>query len=114
MTRYLYYEDAYTRAFDATVTAVDNTSPLRVALDATAFYPGGGGQPNDQGWLTIPRPEGGNRYRVSAVKKEGDQIWLGTSGLVEEIHAKGNGGCDDEADDTRRDVLNHGRLVSYQ
>lgn len=75
MTRYLYYEDAYTRAFDATVTAIDNTGPLRVALDGTAFYPGGGGQPNDEGWLTIRRPEGGNRYRVSAVKKEGEQIW---------------------------------------
>lgn len=75
MTRYLYYEDAYLRAFDATVTAVDNTGPLRVALDGTAFYPGGGGQPNDEGWLTIPRPEGGNRYRVTTVKKEGDQIW---------------------------------------
>ena len=71
MTRYLYYEDAYLRAFDATITAVDNTNPLRVALDGTAFYPGGGGQPNDEGWLTVTA----NRYRVSAVKKEVDQIW---------------------------------------
>lgn len=75
MTRYLYYEDAYLRTFDATVTAVDHTGPLRVALDSTSFYPGGGGQPNDEGWLTIPLIEGRNRHRVSAVKKEGEQIW---------------------------------------
>jgi misacylated tRNA(Ala) deacylase len=71
MTRYLYYEDAYLRTFDATVTAIDRTGPLRVALDSTTFYPGGGGQPHDEGWLTIT----GNRYRVSAMKKEGEQIW---------------------------------------
>jgi len=71
MTHYLYYEDAYTRMFDATLTVIDTTGPLRVALDCTAFYPGGGGQPNDEGWLTITD----SRYRVSAVKKEGDHIW---------------------------------------
>lgn len=44
MTDQLYYDDAYTHDFDATVTAVDGD---RVALDRTAFYPGGGGQLND-------------------------------------------------------------------
>ncbi len=71
MTQLLYYEDAYWREFDATITAVDTTDGLRVTLDRTAFYPGGGGQPNDQGWLDLA----GVRYGISAVKKQGEQIW---------------------------------------
>ena len=68
MTHLLYYDDAYTQAFDATVLAVEED---RIALDKTAFYPGGGGQPNDTGWLEI----GGQRLAVTKVKKEGDQVW---------------------------------------
>ena len=82
MTRLLYYEDAYWREFGASVTGVDSSAgALRVTLDRTAFYPGGGGQPNDEGWLDIA----GNRYWVSAVKKEGEQLWhtLQIDGAVE-------------------------------
>jgi misacylated tRNA(Ala) deacylase len=72
MTRLLYYDDAYTQTFTTTVNAVDPEGDApRVALAATAFYPGGGGQPNDEGWLALA----GVRFRVSKVKKEGDQIW---------------------------------------
>lgn len=48
MTQLLYLHDSYLREFDATVTAVDEP---RVALDRTAFFPGGGGQPSDTGTL---------------------------------------------------------------
>ncbi len=72
MTSLLFYDDAYMQMFATTVTAVDGEGDLpRVALTETAFYPGGGGQPNDEGWLELA----GVRYRVSKVKKEGDQIW---------------------------------------
>ena len=84
MTNLLYYDNAYCRAFETTVTAVDTANDdLRVALAATAFYPGGGGQPNDEGWLQI----NGVRYWVSKVKKEGDQLWytLAVDGQVQEI-----------------------------
>ena len=64
MTELLYLRDAYLRGFDATVTKVDGE---RVALDRTAFYPTGGGQPHDTGTL------GGRR--VTAVTKEGDDVW---------------------------------------
>ena len=83
MTKLLYYEDAYIRTFSAEVVAVDTANDvLRVALTATAFYPGGGGQPNDEGWLTIDSV----RYWVSNVKKEGDQIWhtLSINGQLQE------------------------------
>lgn len=48
MAELLYLTDAYLTTFTATVTAVDGT---RVALDGTAFYPTGGGQPHDTGTL---------------------------------------------------------------
>lgn len=81
MTNFLYYEDAYLQEFEATITDVDSSADnMRVALDSTAFYSGGGGQPNDQGWLTIE----GTRYAVTKVKKEGNNIWhtlaIGTDG----------------------------------
>lgn len=72
MTELLYYQDAYLKEFDAKVTAVQGEGEnTQVTLDRTAFYPGGGGQPNDEGWINI----GDVRTWVSKVKKEGDQIW---------------------------------------
>ena len=52
----LYYDDPYLRAFDARVVAraVRDGMPA-VALDRSAFYPEGGGQPGDHGTLdSIP------------------------------------------------------------
>ena len=72
MTELLYYVDAYQRSFDAAVTAVDaSTENVRVALDRTAFYPGGGGQPSDEGWLVA----GNQRVAVVKVAKEAGAIW---------------------------------------
>lgn len=63
-TELLYLRDATLREFDATVVAVDGD---RVALDRTAFYPTGGGQPHDTGVLAgLP---------VSDVRKEGELVW---------------------------------------
>lgn len=47
-TRKLYYKDPYVHTFNAKVVAL---KPSWLALDQTAFYPEGGGQPADQGWL---------------------------------------------------------------
>jgi len=68
MTNALYHTDAYLKEFDATVTAVDGH---RVALDRTAFYPGGGGQPNDVGTLNA----GDQTWRVIKVSKQGADLW---------------------------------------
>lgn len=46
MTELLYLRDHYMREFDAQVVKVDGDS---IGLDKTAFYPTGGGQPNDLG-----------------------------------------------------------------
>ncbi len=61
----LYLHDAYLRSFTARV--IDARDGAHVALDRTAFYPTGGGQPHDTGSL-------GNR-RVVSVRKEGDRVW---------------------------------------
>lgn len=72
MTHLLYYEDAYLRSFDAVVTAVESSDKgTRLALDQTAFYPGGGGQPHDLGALTI----GSDTVALASVAKEGGENW---------------------------------------
>ena len=50
MTNLLYHEDAYISEFDAEVIGFNNKG---VVLDQTAFYPGGGGQPNDTGSISV-------------------------------------------------------------
>jgi misacylated tRNA(Ala) deacylase len=75
-TELLYLTDAYLRTFTATVTAVDGN---RVALDRTAFYPTGGGQPHDTGTL------GG--ARVTEVRKEGAEVWHSVDGDVPVVGA---------------------------
>jgi len=65
MTELLYQTDSYLKEFDAVVTAV-NPDEKAVALDQTAFYPGGGGQPNDTGIL--------NTLNVVKVRKVGDEV----------------------------------------
>ena len=70
MTDLLYQTDSYLREFDATAVAVDADAG-RVALDRSAFYPGGGGQPGDLGTLAFNGVVGA----VTQVKKEGDLVW---------------------------------------
>ncbi len=52
MTERLYYNDSYLTAFESPVTAcVPRDGRFEVTLEKTAFYPTGGGQPNDLGTL---------------------------------------------------------------
>ncbi len=75
MTELLYQTDSYVREFTACVTGID-AEQRGVLLDRTAFYPGGGGQPNDIGALRSD----GKTYTISKVAKgnlhiiEGDNL----------------------------------------
>ncbi|MCP9486454.1 MAG: alanyl-tRNA editing protein [Gaiellaceae bacterium MAG52_C11] len=51
-TELLYLDDAYRRHADTVVAAVD-AERHAVALEATVFFPTGGGQPNDTGELLV-------------------------------------------------------------
>jgi len=70
MTRQLFQTDSYLKEFEARVVAV-NPDEGALALDRTAFYPGGGGQPNDVGCLLA----GERSLPVTAVNRQGGQVW---------------------------------------
>lgn len=71
MTKTLFVDDAYLRDAPANVFAV--TDEGGIILDATIFYPTGGGQPGDSGTLTW---EGGKIDIATTVKGEGGTIIL--------------------------------------
>mgnify|MGYP000876715378 CR=1 FL=1 len=70
MTELLYQTDAALREFEGKVLA-SRQQPASVVLDRTAFYPGGGGQPADRGWLTFV----GDRCPVVGLEREQGQLW---------------------------------------
>jgi len=87
-TELLYLRDAQLRTFEAAVVAVDGG---RVALDRTAFYPTGGGQPHDTGTLDGPR----GLLTVTDVRKEGATVWHAVEGgPVPEVGAPVTGEID--------------------
>jgi misacylated tRNA(Ala) deacylase len=67
------YRDAYARRLEARIleVAADDGPPL-VVLDATTFYPGGGGQPSDRG--AILRTADGRQWTVKAARRVGGEI----------------------------------------
>ncbi len=67
MTELLCNQDAYLRDFDATVVEVSRSG---VALDRTAFYPGGGGQPSDTGVLQAD----GGEYAVKGLSRSSGKL----------------------------------------
>ena len=89
-TELLYLRDAYLRDFTATI--VDRRDGA-VALDRTAFYPTGGGQPHDTGSLA--------GLAVTDVHKEGDLVWHTLDGDAPDVGAEVAG----EVDWDRRHAL---------
>ena len=87
MTEPLYHTDAYLKEFDAVVTAVEGSA---VALDRTAFYPGGGGQPHDLGLLS----SGLKIWNVTKVRKAGSDVWHELDSAPPEAGAKVHGRVD--------------------
>ena len=52
MTEKLFYKNSFMQEFDATViSCTEDKKGWAVVMDATAFYPEGGGQPCDHGTI---------------------------------------------------------------
>src|SRR5882672_10852796 len=80
-TTRLYLDDDHRVQADATVVAVSGDS---LACDRTCFYPGGGGQPPDQG--TVRLEHGVSLEIVSARADPGGVVWhVATSGLSPDL-----------------------------
>ena len=69
MTNLIYQLDSYIQAFEAKVIQVDLENHGLI-LDQTVFFPGGGGQPTDIGFLMYDR----TRYLVSRARKIGSDV----------------------------------------
>jgi len=84
----LYYEDHYSKEFDAKVLwKSDTDNGTKVILDKTTFYPDGGGQPGDIGVLSTDKKQ----VIVKRVEKESNSILHIIDGdlkVGEEVHGK--------------------------
>lgn len=69
-TKLLYHENSYTYECTAKVVAVESDE---IALDATVFFPGGGGQMADQGTISWDNQQW--QANVIAMNKRDDMIW---------------------------------------
>ncbi|MFQ5651470.1 MAG: alanyl-tRNA editing protein [bacterium] len=78
MTNLLYHSDSYLREIKARVVAVEDEA---VILEKTIFYPGGGGQPADEGKLLWS----GYVARIQKLRKVGDAVHHWLSGPVPEV-----------------------------
>ncbi|RLG78230.1 MAG: alanine--tRNA ligase [Thermoprotei archaeon] len=67
-TKLLFHEDPYIREFSATIVMIHGPY---VVLDQTAFYPEGGGQAADTGYLILPS---GEAIRVLDTQKVGSVV----------------------------------------
>lgn len=72
MTEVVCYRDAYAKAIETRVRAVEGEAGALVVLDRTVFYPGGGGQPSDTGLLL--RAADGRSWTVTGVKRFGGEL----------------------------------------
>ena len=87
MTELLFQHDAYIKSFDAVVTDVGEDA---VALDSTAFFPSGGGQPSDHGALF----SADHTWPVLKVRKAGGEVWHQLEGGLPSVGSQVTGEID--------------------
>lgn len=83
MSEMLFQLDSYLKEFEATVVDADSEENA-IALDQTAFYPGGGGQPHDIGQLLLDRKS----IPVAKVKRSGNNIFHWLEGDLPSVNSR--------------------------
>jgi misacylated tRNA(Ala) deacylase len=71
VTDLIFRDDPYLT--EATAIVVDHTAEGAIVLDRALFYPTGGGQPGDSGWLTC---DAGRLVVATTVKVDGGRVGL--------------------------------------
>jgi misacylated tRNA(Ala) deacylase len=89
MTEKIYAVDSYEQRMEASVMRAD-VDDGRVLLDRTVFYPGGGGQPHDTGYLSI----GDDRLDVVRVTADTDGVWHWIEGSLPAVNTSVRGVID--------------------
>lgn len=89
MTQLLFQTDSYLKEFDATVLEI-NDEEGAINLDRTAFYPGGGGQPNDVGIILVNN----DSIPVTKVNSQAGKIWHWLDGTLPSMGLKVKGRID--------------------
>jgi misacylated tRNA(Ala) deacylase len=67
-TERLYLQDSYCFEAEAVVSAIQ---PDNLAFDRTCFYPGGGGQPPDEGFARL---ESGEVFEIASAHADADEV----------------------------------------
>jgi len=80
----LYLDDAYLKSAEAEVEAVDAARGL-ARFSRSVVYPGGGGQPRDEGRFSAD----GASYAIAGAVKEGDEVWYSFEGPLPREGARG-------------------------
>ena len=84
-TRRLFEENVKTQRFEAKVlSCMEEKGKYRIELDATAFFPEGGGQPGDQGELFPGLNENGEPVRVLDTREKAGAIYHVTDKAIPE------------------------------
>jgi len=79
-THPLYYDNHYIKKFKAKILwSNKKNNETEIVLDQTAFYPEGGGQPGDKGFIK----NNGKKYNVINVEKQGCSIIHKIDGFIE-------------------------------
>src|SRR3954467_11409934 len=88
-TERLYYSDSHLLEFDASVVDVSerDDGAIAITLDRTAFYPTGGGQPNDTGTL-------GEARVVDCIDLEAEGVLHVVQGAVPQVGDTVHGSID--------------------
>jgi alanyl-tRNA synthetase len=71
-TKLLFWDDPYQRSFQAEILEITRKG---IVLNQTIFYPAGGGQPSDEGWvMTKNDDQNKEKFEVIAVEKKNGKI----------------------------------------